>query len=163
MTEKITAPIAPDVTAPAPLGPLSGDWKDDDAKVYEDDFAHADLGPEKVEGVPHKVEKLPPVTRLLTAAQTIDGNSGPVMLLPADPNRKSLILKVVSATPNERFVFGSSKSDCFGGQQFVTGTNLATGVSFAEVNLTGHTGALWVMVPNFSNNQSVFNAFAVTV
>jgi len=141
MTDKITTPVAPDVLNPAPLGPLSGDWHDDDAQVYEDDFVHADQTPQDHAGIPHTVAELPVTTRLLSRNATVGTVNGalvdPIMLFPADPNRKSLtIMSLAAALAGYRLA--SSKSGCFNGENFFTPAG-----AMLVFSLDDHTGALW--------------------
>ena len=139
MTDKITEPVTPDVLNPSPLGPLSGDWKDDDADAYEADFRPNDPQPAKAYGLPHTKVELPPTNRLLVRTVNI-GTVGttvqdPIQLLPADLNRKSLTVQAFAA--NKPYVIASSKSDCYSGAQLTTTSPVANLV------LDGYTGALW--------------------
>jgi hypothetical protein len=140
MTEKLTESVTPGLDNPAPLGPLAGNYKDDDAEAYEDDFEAAPHGPVAQAGVPHKVEEIKPTTRLLVVTQTVGTVNGaiqePLMLLPADPNRIGLVLKPW-ANANRPFVIGSSKSDCY------SGAVIENVPQAPSIDLNGHTGAIW--------------------
>jgi hypothetical protein len=60
------------------------------------------------------------------------------MLLPADPNRKTLTLLVYADT-KLTVIVASSKSDGFNGTTFLT----VNGGGVVAVPLDGHTGAVW--------------------
>jgi hypothetical protein len=166
MTDRITAPIAPDVLDPHSLAKLAGDWSDDDAQVYEEDFQAADHGPRVPTGVPHTEEKIKATTRMLHRAGVIGTVSAviqdPIMLMPADPNRKSLMVSIIAqAAPGAgtAVVFGDNKSDCYN-----NGTN---GFLVKDTAPTSplidvpHTGALWAWSPN-GNVAITVNAIAIT-
>jgi hypothetical protein len=156
MTEKITQPIAPDIENPAPLGPLSGDWKDDDSAVYEADFVAADHGPEKTVGIKPSVEKIKIATRLIVRNVTVGTVNGalvdPILLLPADVNRKSLQLQAYSAAATT-YIIGDSKSDCY------NGVALNGGPGVVILTLTDHTGAVWL----YSTDVASVDVTAVAV
>jgi hypothetical protein len=142
MSDKITEPVTPEVLDPVPPAPLAGDWHDDDAQVYADDFIAADHGPDKFLGVPHTAAEIDPTTRLLTRngqVGTINGvQADPIMLLPADPNRKTLTVLAYADT-KLTVIIASSKSECFNGTTFLT----VAGGGVVTVPLDGHTGAVW--------------------
>lgn len=155
MPESITEPMPPEELNPAPLGPLSGDYKDDDSAVYEADFEAAPHGPVKQSGVPAPVKEIKRSTRILHRSVTVGAGADPLMLFPADVNRRSLIIQPIG-TGTAEFVIASSKSDCYSGAQFHSDFS-GIGVSF---DLSGHTGALWVY--STSANATSVNGIAVT-
>lgn len=157
MTDSINEPIAPDDLNPAPLGPLSGDWHDDDAAAYEGDFEAADHGPVKQAGVPFPVTKTPIRERLITKDATISSNrlSEPVMLFAPDVNRKSLTITAVNTTGAlDTYFVGSTKSDVFNQARMLA---VPGGIT---TYLDGFTGALWVYTD--SANDIRIAAMAVT-
>lgn len=158
MTRELDSPIPPEDLNPAPLGPLSGDWHDDDAAAYEQDFASANEGPQERAGIPHTKDQLPPETRLLASKASVGTVNGtiqdPVMLLPPDRNRKAISVQVLG-TNGDLVTLADSKSGCF------NGANWQAAAAGGIVSLDGHTGALWA----YSNiaNAVVVAVLAVTV
>lgn len=164
MNDRLTEPIAPDVDNPAPLGPLAGNWHDDDAEAYEDDFIHADhRPPEEVTGVPHVKDELPITTRLVTRTETVGTVNGvatdPIQILPADPNRKSVTIAFRgSATTN--LLIGPEKSQMY--SQHLALTLYAPNSAVAiPIVLDGHTGPVWVHCIDPANSVMV-SVVAVT-
>lgn len=157
MTDKITQPVPPDVTAPVPLGTLAGDWHDDDASVYEADFDHGDVGPDKFSGVPHPKPSIKPNTRLLTRTVTVGTVNAslvdPIQIIPADPNRQNVSI-VVSGAAATSFRIGAEKTDCYNGNDIpCPSTN-------APIVLNLHTGALWAY--SISGTPVIVSVIAVT-
>jgi hypothetical protein len=160
MTDKLTEPMPPTDLDPRPLGKLSGDWNDDDAGVYEDDFTQADHRPEtKVLGVPHPVAELKPTTRILGNTALVGNINGaqtdPIMLFPADPNRVKCIIQVM-ATNGTEFTLSDSKTGCYNGLNFYSST--AGGI----IDISGHTGAVWAHSISTGNSVKV-SVIVVTV
>jgi hypothetical protein len=149
MADKITEPVTPTDLNPAPLGPLSGNWNDDDREAYEGDFEQADHGPEKVTGVPHPVAELPVATRLITRSVTVGTIGGaladPILILPRDDNRISLSVTCIGSALGT-FRLGTTKSDCYNGETFSAPANTPMVLS-----LDGHTGGLWAYSVDAAN------------
>lgn len=154
MTDKITEPVAPEVTDPAPLGPLSGDWHDDDSQVYDEDFLINPGGPVDPMGVPHAHETIKPCTRLIVRSAYLDTNSPPFQLLTADPNRKSLDL-TINALAQGVLVIADSLSGCFNGQYIALGSGNAFPQTNTVWRTTEHTGPVWVYIGNTPNPVGV--------
>jgi hypothetical protein len=166
MNDRIVNPIAPDLLDPHTHAPLAGDWKDDDAQVYEADFAYMDDGPQTSKGLPHVVETLKVTTRMLHRTGTVGTVStilaDPIMLMPADPNRKSLSVNIVAlAAPGAgtTVVFGDSKSDCY--NNGVNGYYVTNTAPTSPMINVPHTGALWAWSPT-GNVAITVNAIAIT-
>lgn len=145
MNDSIIDPVLPELNDPVPFAPLAGDTNDDDSQVYEDDFEMTATPPQEYSGVPFQKDTLPQVTRLLTRevfVGTINGSiADPIMILPADPNRKSFTLIAYSDT-QVYYTLGSDRSDCYNGVSFPTfPTTIAR--SYSPLLFTDHTGAIW--------------------
>lgn len=131
----------------------SGDWQDDDGEVL-DSLYQETPEPPSPESLPlsnHPQRTAAPVAfdRLITENRSYSNLLGAVMLLPADPNRKSLrVLRVDSVTTLETspVFLASSKTAVDGGpSQF--GAALLPGVHLSDaawIVLDGYTGPLWV-------------------
>lgn len=164
MTDNITEPVTPELTDPVPFSPLAGDWKDDDAQVYDDDFSETQGAPlDNAMGVPHAAAKIKPTSRLIHRSIPVGTPAGgavspPIMLLPADPNRKSLTLFAYADT-QKYFTFGSDQGDCFNGNQYPVFVTTVSR-SWPSLTLDGHTGAVWVY--SDSSTPVVCVAVAVT-
>lgn len=147
MTDKITEPMTPEVLDPVAPSPLAGDWNDDDAAVYQDDFIQADHGPDKFMGVPHTVAELPPINRLVTRSLTVGTLNGvlydPVLLLSADPHRIHLLIqwRARPAVSNTGLRIADDRSKCFSDDSamLLWGPNVTAGF----MTLDGYTGPLW--------------------
>lgn len=152
MTDKITESITPTDLDPVPFDPLAGDWKDDDAPVYEGDFQAADHTalPKPPRGVPHTVDEIDPCTRIITRVFSITGDGtnapDPVQVLPRDPHRTKLF---VICTTTFGWQFGSQKSDVYGAP-IMSGNGSTTGF-----DLSGHTGALWIYTSSPTVNLGI--------
>lgn len=158
MAHELDSPNPPDLLNPAPHAPLAGDWHDDDAQAYGQDFASAVEGPQERTGIPHAKNEVKPTTRLLSARASVGTVNGtiqdPVMLLPPDVNRKALQVQVLGQT-GELVTIAGSKTGCFNGanwQAAATGSILA---------MDEHTGALWAY--SISAQAIVVTVIAVTV
>ena len=164
MPESITEPMTPEVDNPKPFGPLSGDWKDDDAEVYQDDFEAADHGPVEATGVPHSKPELRPVGRLLSRQVIVGSTAGggsplldPVMVFPADRNRDKVTVQLWSNSEYS-VTIADSKSGCYNGNSFMSGP------TFTSIDLDGYTGALWVYCndPAADGDRVTVSVVAVT-
>lgn len=137
---------------PHPLGPLAGDYQDDDGRALDDYFESADHMPVKETGLPaaqvNDQKDLPIVDRTISRTLVltpIDLTNGgqPIMFFAADLRRK--FLKIVVVTDNAVISFGSQKADCYGGG-YLYGPIRTPAVPAAPViyDFPNYTGAVWI-------------------
>jgi len=145
---KLNEPMQPERLDPARHDRMAGDWSDDDGPALDQYFeapTHEPLSHDTIP-TPEAKTRIPEVTRLLNRSIVLfspDGvNAGdPVMLLPADPNRKVLILHVSLGGSATGIRMGSARSDVYGAPLY------AANATFGY-NLSGHTGAIWCWNPS---------------
>jgi len=139
---------------------IAGDAKDDDAEVIDNLVeSHAEPPtPEQMPTVPIEPNIEPPrITRLIS--NTLNVNKAwaePTLLLPADPNRKSLEINVTSANATDVVNFADEKNKAQSAS-----TSFVVVPASRSFTLTGHTGAVWVYAPNLVDT-AVVTCVAVT-
>lgn len=137
MTEQhLTDSPLPDLEDPRPLGPLHGDVRDDDGIALDQFFEATYQGP-PVESESQAYAELstPILTRLISRRVTVGTVGGvlydPVQVLPADANRRDLIVDADGIIS-----IGSDKTDVYqSGVINPSSTPWQTGK---------HSGAVWV-------------------
>lgn len=119
---------------------ITGDWLDDDGQVM-DDLMRNQSDPPEPEDLPVQRDSLPDakpltVTRLMCRNYAISAAAtDPVMFLPADPNRTSLVLQA-----NGTLVWSGDRNDLNG--EATLGFILKSTNIYA---LDGYTGAVWAI------------------
>jgi len=135
---------APELSNPVPHHPMAGNWSDDDGPATDDYFeapTHAPISHDTLPDPTAKIE-LPIPTRLLCRSLVLGSIDGvnptdPIPILPADVNRKALLMVVTVAGSASGVKIGSAKSDVYYSPVFAANGNIG-------YDLSGHTGALWV-------------------
>jgi hypothetical protein len=128
----------------------SQDTKDDDGQVIDNFFIETDAPPKldlAVEPIPASPKENPvKMGRLLTGSvsMTLAVFTSPTQILPADPNRKSLVVSAFSsaASPNA-YVECVEISDENGKVSGTAGFNLRPIQGAVVIN--DYTGAIWAM------------------
>lgn len=121
----------------------SQDFKDDDGQVIDSLLIETDAPPDKREAIePVQLPVLPEpkkTTRLLTSDTTLDPTWDPYMILPADPKRQSITVRVYSPTAvaTDGVRFASEKSEVLTAGKILHGSDTSV--------FSNHTGALWVI------------------
>ena len=136
--------------SPEPTSPgrptIAGDYTDDDAEVMESltrDAATPPSGPElPTEPLP-PVTASKPMTRLMSGTVIVQAGWAPILLLPADPNRKSLRVWCASNTATDyiRVSDDAGKVQSVGGSALLYSGQPAAFPDF-------HTGPVWVSAPD---------------
>ena len=133
---------------------IAGDHKDDDAEVIDnlvESKAEPPTPEERPKAKANRLEKPKPISRLMTGTQNVDKAwASPTLLLPSDPNRKSLHVSVISATSTDIVRFSDEANKC--------SSLLTSGVVpvyAGGVDLSGYTGALWVHAPDAAATVTV--------
>ena len=136
---------SPELTSPG-RPTIAGDYTDDDAEVMESLTKDAATPPT---GRELPTTPLPPaiipkaMTRLMTGTVIVQAGWAPILLLPADPNRKSLHLWAASATATDYI----RVSDDAGKVQSVGGSALLYSGQ-PDAFPPDHTGPVWVSAPD---------------
>lgn len=148
---------SPELTSPG-RPTIAGDTTDDDGQVINS-LTQGDATPPIPTELPTVdlgiTIKAPPMTRLMTGSMVVPNTWAPVMILPADPNRKTLKIRVQSATATDYI----RVSDDPGKLQFANLSYL--GYISLPVELDGHTGPVWLSAPDGTGPVTVTYA-AVT-
>lgn len=139
---------------------IAGNYKDDDAEVL-DNLVEAEANPPAPEEMPlvpiDKPIEPPKITRLISNTFTVDKAwAEPTLLLPADPNRKSLSIRVTSTTATDVVNVADEKNKAQS-----AGTSYSVQASAVALDLSNHTGAVWVYAPNLAAT-AVVTCVAVT-
>lgn len=147
---ELTPAIEPDLSDPAPLGPLAGNHADDDGQALDDYFEAPSHGPLSYDDlIVPQVDNIAPTNRILSRNLNMTVGDDPVLILPKDVNRLSLNLYFNcngSNGSNNVLRFASEKSLVYDGAMVYPVWNsnaLASGRSYV-INLDKYTGALWV-------------------
>jgi hypothetical protein len=156
----------PDGNGLPPEGPnhnfvLSGELNSDDGKRIDDLFyPNPDL-----EGIPYTVTNpqqtliSPSIpSRILSATVVMSADYGSNMLMPADKNRKQLIVTfadITAPTTNQIVYWASDKNTC-------DSSNVKFNTITDPLNLIGYTGAFWVRSDSANSNSVVVSVWAVT-
>lgn len=152
----INAPIAPEVLDPTPHGRMAGDWSDDDGPATDEYFEAPSHEPLSRDTLPDPTarEALPEPTRMLNRSLTLASADGvnaadAIMILPADINRRVLLLVVTVAGSATGVYVGSAKTDVFGASPlYAANGNIG-------YDLSGHTGPVWIRNPSTVAADSV--------
>lgn len=139
----------------------TGDKNDDDGQVIDSLLIETNTPPEPLPDAsvdPQRAKVRPRKTgRLLTGTWFVppgwhvnNGGSGPTLVLPADPDRKTFRIQVVSPTAGDYIVIADDAGklqgvDMFGGARIYATT---TG---NQRDIDNHTGPLYI-VPAAANN-----------
>jgi len=105
MADRIIPPMQPDVLDPEPHHRIEGDWSDDDGSALDQYFEPNPQGPNLIgtetllTNQPTYDDTPPKITRLLTRSVPLNSASAPLQLFPADPLRKRLRIRALSAGP----------------------------------------------------------------
>lgn len=168
MEDVLNEPVTPELTDPNPFAPLAGDTHDDDSEVYEADFVMAAHPPQTYDGVIPTTKTLAPTTRMLAAVVPVGQDSNgvqldPVMLFPADPNRKQLEIRCYDSLGGifpsvYPFVLASDKATCYTNAIVGAGGGDAAGYGFKS---DCHTGAVWVYA-DLGANGGYVSGVAIT-
>lgn len=143
VTGKRAVGIERDDEAAEPHDRPAGDSKDDDGQAIDDYFTPNPNGPnvrEVLQRMPgfSVDDTAPKVSRVLTMSYSLLAASDPIQLLPADANRKSLVIIAQSTTAADQVKIAGQKSDVYGAGNW-------------PMNLLyrspGWTGAIWVYAP----------------
>ena len=161
----INRPEIENTNDPHPLGPLSGDYTDDDGRAIDDYFESADHNPVKETGLPkdqvRDQKDIPVADRLISRTLplvSLAAAGDVIQFFSADLNRKKLIIYVEAAASHIRV--GSQKTDVYGAGLL---GGVATGVANGGGNIYDfgpYTGAVWIGADDFSGNVT---AYCVTV
>lgn len=120
---------------------LAGDWTDDDGQVFADQLGETANAPAPpaTEAVENPTARPPRPGRLLTGTITVDPAWAPTLLLPADPNRVSLVIANNSAVTADGIYVAGAQGD------LQTPGQSAGEVSGANpLTLREYTGPIWV-------------------
>ena len=149
MFEPVTEALAPE---------LAGDPHDDDAQIIDDFFepasGPADVSAAKVDFRDHSQVSIPRITRLFSGAQQIDVNTvQPIQILPADTNRKTVVLRLTGpagTVATDYILVADEANKCV----IVTSTSNQGGrlYSGSDLYLDGHTGPIFVGLGNVGTN-----------
>lgn len=125
---------------------IAGDAHDDDAEVLNRLVeSHAEPPtPEQEPKAPyHVLHKPKPITRLMSGWINVDKSwPVPTQILPADPNRKSLRITVMSSTSTDVVQVSDE-------QNRAQSTSAALVPVYAGgLDLSGYTGPVWIFAPN---------------
>jgi hypothetical protein len=126
---------------------LAGDHFDDDAEVLDSRLAGPDeifpqsAGPYDDEPTP-KMPSVHAVTQLLAQTYALNAAWDPVFLLPADPDRKTLVITVRDMTAPETCRLASDRANLM-----PTNSNCLS-VGNGIYDLSGHTGPLYLYAPD---------------
>lgn len=140
MNTELTHAIEPENTAPDPYALHQGNTSDDDGRAIDDYFEAPTLAPVEKGSVAYVKKEIAVPTRMIVRKLYVGTIGGvvydPVMVFPADLNRKRLIITGVYDN-NAFFSLGSEKSDA------QTNGSIYQCI-FGPLTIEGHTGALWV-------------------
>jgi len=144
----INEPMPPEILDPVAHRKMAGDWTDDDGLALDEYFEAPSHEPVSHDTLPDPYAKvsIPEVTRMLNRSLTLGSTDGvnagdPVMLLPADPNRRVCLLIVTVAGSATGIRMGSARSDVYGAPLYAANGSIG-------YDLSGHTGAVWVYNPS---------------
>lgn len=154
-TPKFTPVEQPENLSPEPEHRLAGDWNDDDGQAIDEYFEPAYHGEVEQVYVDAEREDLPAPNRMLSRVVPFVQRSEsapapePVLVFPADVNRKSVSITVYAGEQDARgerifYRIGSSKQDLYGDaniQQLYP----------SHYTIDGYTGALWMNVLAIDN------------
>lgn len=118
---------------------IAGDWLDDDPQVI-DDLVQPDPDPPTADELPRDSDDIPAVarvvgTRVISRSYYEIRPLEPVFVLPADPNRTTL---VITNSGSFDMMFADSRAGVSSGY---LGHIVR---SWSELTLTGYTGAVWI-------------------
>lgn len=140
---------------------IAGDVRDDDAAVINS-LVESHAEPPTPAEMPLKAPldrtiDPPKITRMISNTINIDKTwPVPTLLLPADPNRKSLTIRVASTTTTDVVYLADEQNKA---QNASTSFVLAPATT--TVDLSAHTGAVWIYAPLLAATALV-TAVAVT-
>jgi hypothetical protein len=149
-------PIDPDTTPYDDTHPvaqrIAGDERDDDGRALDDMFeANPDLRGLRppLGGIgqrPKEYAELKPITRLMTARLAVQAGWEAALLVPADRNRRKLLIWVTGATATDYLLIGESatnvESDMLGFPIFA-----GPAIGPTVIDLGEHTGSVYVGPP----------------
>jgi hypothetical protein len=139
---------------------LAGDHYDDDAEKLDSRLAGPDeiflqsAGPYDDEPTP-KTPTVHAVTQLLAQTYALNAAWDPVFLLPADPDRKTLVITVRDMVSPETCRLASDRANLM-----PTNSNCLS-VGNGVYDLSGHTGPLYLYAPD-SLSGGTISLVAVT-
>lgn len=119
---------------------LAGDWKDDDGQVFAD-LVEPQANPLPVPDqvmVEPVTQRPPRPGRLMCGSMTADPTWPPMLVLPADPDRKSVTIQNNSATATDSI----RVADESGKLQNLVGGGLVFPAN--PLTLLGYTGPVWL-------------------
>jgi hypothetical protein len=147
-----------------------GDVRDDDAQVLDSFFIETDAPAtpilEPIKSTP--LRETPPETRILADTRVINVGDQPFRLLPADPNRKSFKIVMVTPTGSATQFDYINLSDNVGNVSQALNTGSGSGCTrvrawAADWTLDGHTGPVWVSGSNGQTLPLEISWMAVTL
>jgi len=151
MSAPLETPEFRDNDPDTPDGLYVGDFKDDDGKVIDSFFIETDAPAEpQIEAIKQRplAASIKP-TRLLNDTVTLKVGDAPVMLLPADANRKSLTMLMTTPTGSATATDYVNIADNVGNVSLAQQSGVSSGVTrmrawATDHTLVGHTGPVWV-------------------
>ncbi|WP_204045967.1 hypothetical protein [Acrocarpospora phusangensis] len=119
---------------------LAGDWTDDDGQILADQLGETSNAPKPPADVPavQPVEVPPKTGRLITGTIQLEPGWEPVLLLPADPNRLTVVIQDNDVLSNFAWVAGDPQDLRFSRTAFVVVTD-------SPLTLAGYTGPLYAI------------------
>ena len=92
-----------------------------------------------------------PISRMLTGSSVVQASWSPILLMPADPHRKTLMLWAASATSTDYVRIGDDP----GKLQTVQASALLYSAQLLNVQPFAHTGPVWVSCPDATGPVTV--------
>jgi len=148
-------PIQPELTDPLPHDPTAGNPNDDDGVAIDEMFEAAPQGPIEYGLIlPDIKNELPTTTRLITRRVNLfslnDATPDTLMIFPADPNRRDLIIQVFRSGVINTYL--SVTSDAM--LNAAPLSPLGSGAQVSEWRSDKHTGPVYVSLICITGEES---------